>query len=360
MSDSWSSIRDDTGSRGMVVRGLIAGLVGATVLAVWFLIIDGLAGRPFHTPAFLARLLLGGELIELAFGQLALYTVVHYAAFLVVGIGVAWLRDRMEFVPSIPLGAVLGFLLFDLLFYGSLWVTGVDVVGYLGWPEVLAGNVLAGISLMGTLSLLSPRPATSWGEVLAEHTTIREGLVVGLIGAVAVAVWFLVMDAVAGRLLFTPAALGSVIFHGATGVADVRLDAITVLAYTSFHLAAFLVTGLLAAAIVAFAEDRHAYVLLGAALLFVTFETFFIGLITIVAQWLLDVIPWWSIAVANLVAAGGMGYYLWRRHPKLVAALSEPELERRVEASERDESPARVEPVSPVDPGSTGAGRGMR
>jgi hypothetical protein len=338
-------------ARSPTTRGLIAGIVGATVLALWFLIIDGLAGQPFHTPAFLARVLLGHELTRLAAGQIALYTAIHYAAFLVVGIVVSRLRDRFQFVPGLLLGAVLGFLLFDLVFYGSIWLTGVDVVGYLGWAEVLAGNVIAGVALMGAVAMLGPQPRMSWGDVLAEHAAIREGIVVGLIGAGAVAIWFLVMDAMAGRLLFTPASLGSVIFHGATGLAEVRTDAITIVAYTGLHLGAFLVTGLVASAIVTFAEERHAYVLLGAILLFVTFETFFIGVITIVAQWLLEVIPWWSIAVANLVAAGGMGAYLWRRHPDLVAALGEPELERHVGATEPRQ------PTSPADPGSTGVGR---
>lgn len=351
MSDSHSGTTGTLSGRS-TTRGLIAGVVGATVLALWFLIIDGLAGRPFHTPAFLARVLLGQEVTRLAAGQVALYTAIHYAAFLVVGVAVSRLRDRFQFVPGLLLGAVLGFLLFDLLFYGSIWLTGVDVVGYLGWAEVLAGNVIAGVALMGTVAVLGPQPQMSWGDILAEHTAISEGIVVGLIGAAVVAVWFLVMDAVGGRLLFTPAALGSVIFHGATGLADVRTDAITILAYTGLHLGAFLLTGLVASAIVAFAEDRHDYVLLGAILLFVTFETFFIGVVTIVAQWLLEVIPWWSIAVANLVAAGGMGAYLWRRHPDLVTALSERELERHVEAA------APRPPASPADPGSTGAGRG--
>lgn len=353
MSDPGRTPREG-GAHSPLVRGLIAGAVGATALALWFLVIDGVTGQPFHTPAFLARLLLGGGVIELAAGQIALYTLIHYGAFMVVGVGVSLLRDRIEFVPGVLLGAVLGFLLFDLLFYGGIWLTGFNVVDYLGWPEVLAGNVIAGISIMIAVNLLSPQPTVRWRDTLAAHTTIREGLMVGLLGAVAVAVWFLAMDAVAGRLLFTPAALGSALFHGATGVADVRLDAITILGYTGLHVAAFLITGLVAAAIVAFAEDRHPYVLLGAVLLFVTFETFFIGLITIMAQWLLEVIPWWSIAVANLVAAVGMGYYLWQRHPRLVAALNDPELERHVEAGPPEEAVARVE--STTSPGRESSG----
>jgi hypothetical protein len=312
-------------------RGVIAGIAAATALALWFLVIDGLAGRPFHTPGFLARVLLGGEEVTMDVGQIALYTVIHYAAFMLVGAGVGWLMDRFKILPGLLIGLVLGFLLFDLLFYGSLWVTGIDVVGYLGWIGVLVGNAIAGITMVGTIIILSPERYVSWREVLSEHEVVREGIVAGLIGAAVVAAWFLLVDVIGGRLFFTPAALGSVILHEATSVAAVHLDAFTVLSYTVLHLAAFIATGLVAAGIVSYAADRHPYVLLGAVLLFVTFETFFIGLLTVVAQWLLELIPWWSIAVANLLAAAAMGWYLWHQHPALAAALRDPELERNVE-----------------------------
>lgn len=340
--------------RDRLASGAIAGLVGAAVLAVWFLLVDGLAGQPFHTPAFLYRVLFGGEELQLVGAQVALYSVVHFGVFIAVGMIAAWAADRLPAAPGILAGAILGFVLFDLLFYGSVWLTGVDVVGYLGWAEVLVGNVLAGIALFGTLRLMDPEQNLTWNAVLSEYRVLREGVVVGLVGAVAVAVWFLVLDTVAGRILFTPAALGSIVFHGATGPDAVQMEALTILGYTGFHLVAFLLTGVVAAGIAAAAEDREPYFLFGGVLLFVSFETFFIGMVAIAAQWLLAVIPWWSIVVANLIAAASMGYYLWSRHPELVAALGEADLERV-----RDQGVAR-EPgeagLSPPAGGSTGGG----
>jgi hypothetical protein len=320
-----------SGTGAAVKRGLVAGFAAAAVLAFWFLVIDALAGRPFHTPAFLARVLLGAEALSLDVTQIAIYTVVHFALFLLVGGAVGWLMDRLRVVPGLLLGPVLGFLLFNLVFYGGVWLTGTDVVNYLGWPEVLVGNLIAGMTLVGVVRVLHPQPSVSWRAVLAEHRVLREGIVVGLIGAGVVALWFLILDGVMGRLLFTPAALGSVIFHGATAPGAVQVDAITILGYTALHLAAFGLVGVIAAAIFAYAEDRHAYVLLGAVLLFVAFETFFIGIVTLLAQWLLALIPWWSILVANVLAAGVMGTYLWRKHPTLAEAARHPDLERNVE-----------------------------
>lgn len=314
-------------SESVVIRGIIAGFVGATALALWFLVVDGLSGRPFHTPAFLAAVITGRETVDFGLALIALYTALHYAAFLVVGIGSAWVTEKLETVPGVLLGVVLGFLMFDLVFYGSLWVTGVNVVNALGWPEVLAGNIVSGMMLMGALNILGPQRNVSWRVILEEHRILREGLFAGAIGATAVAVWFLVIDLAAGRIFFTPAAMGSVLFHGARSAAEVQMDALTIVGYTLLHVTAFGVVGLIAAALVTEAEEYAAPVILGAIMLFVTFETFFIGLLAIVAQWLLGIIPWWSIAVGNLIAAATMGWYLWHEHPALQKAWLDHELE---------------------------------
>jgi len=159
--------------------------------------------------------------------------------------------------------------------------------------------------------------------VLREHQVIREGLIAGLIGAIVVAVWFLIIDLVQGRMLFTPAALGSAIFNGARSAADVQITVPIILAYTGIHIAAFLGTGFVASALISAAE-KDPPMLLGLVLLFVTFEVLFFGLIAIMASWLLDSIRWWTILAANLIAAGAMGAYLWHAHPNLQAELSKP------------------------------------
>jgi len=308
-------------------RGFIAGAAAAAALAVWFLVIDGLAGQAFHTPAFLASLILARDTVAVAFGPIAIFTVIHFAVFLILGVVGAWLLDRFDTVPVIPLGLILGFLLFDLLFYGGVAITGTDVVHYLGWAEVLVGNIIAGLLLVFAITALGPTRTVTWGAMLAENRVVREGVIVGLIGAAAVAAWYLVLDLISGQVFLTPAILGSVIFRGATSLAEVQLDAVMVIGYTGLHLLVFLVVGLIAAALGAKAEQNEV-VILGALMLFVTFETFFIGVLVIIAEWLLAAIPWWTIAVANLIAAVSMGWYLWRSHPRLRAALQRPNMEQ--------------------------------
>jgi hypothetical protein len=311
-------------------RGALAGVLAASAIAIWFLIVDLAQGQAFRTPSFLARVLLGMDGADLSVIGIAVYTVLHFAAFIGVGIVTAWVAERLEVVPGTLLGIVLGFLLFDLVFYGSVLFTGVDVVRVLGWPVVLLGNVIAGMVLFAALTAMGGVTPLDWRSTLAAHQTIREGLVTGLIGAGLVALWFLGVDLIAGRPFFTPAALGSAILTGAGGVGSVQVTPLTVLGYTFIHFVAFLITGLVAAAFFAAAEDASEALLLGGVLLFGVFEVFSIGLLAIVSRWLIDALSWWSIVAANLIAAVGMGVYLAYKHPRLMHNLRHHDLEEEL------------------------------
>lgn len=309
--------------RAIVKRGVTAGLIGGAALALWFLTIDALNGELLATPGLVAGALIGQHEGPTSFALIAAYTVVHFLMFAAVGIFCAWLLEKLNVTAHFLLGIVLGFLLFDLVFYSGVAITGIDVVRELGWPQVLVGNLIAGLCVFGYMHLSEPVPSASWRELLQSHRTLRESFASGLIAAGAVAVWFLVVDLVQGQLLFTPAALGSALLQGARGVGEVDVSAATVIGYTMVHLAGFMAAGFVAAPLVTRAE-KYPPILLGLVLLFVTLEVFFFGLIAIVALWLLDAISWVEILVGNLIAAFAMGAYFWRKHPALRAAFSEP------------------------------------
>lgn len=306
--------------KGVVSRGLMAGILGATAMAFWFLIIDGSQGEPFRTPAFLVGALRGAPDLTPSVGPVLLYSAIHYAAFVVVGLAVSWFIKHIYTAPSIFLGLVLGFAMFDFVFYLSVTTTGVDVVAALGWPSVLAGNLIAGVTMMGFLHLTGATQPMSWWEILQGNRILREGVMSGLLGAGVVALWFWIIDLVQGQPFFTPGALGSALFFGSTDLDAVTVSAVTVLGYTAIHIAAFIVTGIIAAAIACYAEDTPPLVL-AAVLLFVTFEALFMGLMALLAEFLLGSLAWWSIALGNLLATVSMGYYLWVKHPKLQAVL---------------------------------------
>src|SRR5437773_9992461 len=72
---------------------------------------------------------------------------------------------------------------------------------------------------------------------------LREGFIAGLIGAGAVALWFLIVDTIAGRPFFTPAMLGSAVFWGVHDPALVVIEYFRIIGYTMIHVIAFLIVG---------------------------------------------------------------------------------------------------------------------
>ena len=44
-------------------------------------------------------------------------------------------------------------------------------------------------------------------------------------------------------------------------------------------------------------------------------------MLAVLAQPLLGALTWWNVAIGNAIAAYGMGFYLWREHPKIKEAL---------------------------------------
>lgn len=302
--------------RSTLARGVVAGVIGATALALWFLLSDLRHGQPFRTPAFLGSIV-GLENLQPGLLPVVLYTLIHYTAFAAAGAFVAWAATRLEASNPLLTGLVIGLGLFVSVLYGSAILVGFGVMRELGWAPVLFGNIAAGLAMAAALRRMNVIREADWLALFARSSMLREGLTIGLIGAAAVAAWFFIVDTAAGHVLFTPAALGSAIFLGARSTAEVQVTASVVLGYSALHVLVFVLVGMAAARLAAAAEDAR-YVLLGAALAFVTLQALAIGLLAIVSAWLVGTLAWWNIAIANLVAVAAMGAYLYASHPDLV------------------------------------------
>jgi hypothetical protein len=159
--------------------------------------------------------------------------------------------------------------------------------------------------------------------MLKTPRVVREGFAAGLIGAGSVAVWFLIVDVVAGRPFFTPAVLGSAAFHGLRDPANVVIGPQAVWAYTAMHVLLFLFVGLIASAMVSETKKSPQVVWLLIEF-FIVFQFGFYAAVAIVFAPLLAALAWINVAVGNLIAAVGMGYYLWRAHPELRERLMSP------------------------------------
>lgn len=152
---------------------------------------------------------------------------------------------------------------------------------------------------------------------MRQHSVIREGLIAGAIGATAVAVWFLLVDVIAGNPLYTPTLLGTALLSILGPAPAGENPLIHTAFYTVFHYAAFFIVGMIAVAVVHWAE-REPAVLAGVLVLFVAFQLAFYLLVTLLSQFeILGSLAWYQVGAANLLAAGLMGWYLWRTHPAL-------------------------------------------
>ncbi len=146
-----------------------------------------------------------------------------------------------------------------------------------------------------------------------------EGIVAGVIGAATIAIWFLILDTVNGRPLYTPTVLGTALFRRGAGLASPESLPISfemVLLYTWVHGLVFAVIGGVASWLLRLAE-RNPNLGFGILLLFVVFEFGFLAVATLVEGRILQALAWPAILLGNLLAAAAMAGYFWRRHPHL-------------------------------------------
>lgn len=149
---------------------------------------------------------------------------------------------------------------------------------------------------------------------------LLDGIFTGAIGALAVAVWFLIIDSLNGRPLFTPALLGSVLLHGATGAQNVVVAPLEVAAYTAFHFIVFLVAGITFSWLMTLFE-RFPVVGFVLLVLFACLQVGFFALNVVLGAELMGQLQPWQVIVANLLAAASMSLYQWNRHPKIRQTL---------------------------------------
>ncbi len=231
-------------------------------------------------------------------------------------VGIPYLVGLLEIAGGvallIPASATFGALaLAGLMVPAALteWMRGGQV-----WLPLLILALLLVVAWRRNATSVRARGAAF---AAAPHRTLYDGILAGLVGAAVIALWFLVIDTIDGRPLFTPATLGrGMLGVLAPGREDLSVGTL-VSAYTVFHVAAFVVVGLLAA-FVADVAEREPSILFGFLLLFAVVE---VGIYVLVA--ILDVASplgshaWLPIMVGNLIAVLTMGAVFWRRRPAL-------------------------------------------
>jgi len=138
-------------------RGVVAGLLGAATVAVWFFILDFAGGHPFRTPAALGyALLFGGghaaneglsasapQSIEISARVVLAYTLVHVLAFMLAGFVFVWIAEQVERRPSLLLLAGLTLVLLEAVALVNFASGAQWNLGTIGIGSVVVANILA-------------------------------------------------------------------------------------------------------------------------------------------------------------------------------------------------------------------------
>jgi hypothetical protein len=308
----------------IIIDGAVAGIIGGVVVAVWFLIFDMIRGHPFETPALLAATILHGlrdphlhnSMVRLTFE----YSILHFAAFIAVGIIGGLLLEAAESEHSLLFSLLIFFVGFEAFFIAVALFLGPNVMAALTWWGIIVGNLLATGAMLSFFLLRHPRLATNLlGGWIA---VVREGVTAGVVGAVTVAIWFMIYDFAAGAMLRTPAMLGAMIFDGSGPLDTVKISMPLVLGYTILHFGAFIAFGM-ALAILLAASEWEPFMALLALLMLAIFEVFFVGFVSLLDSSALEMLGWWKIVAGNILALIAMSTYFLRGHRHLHIRLVE-------------------------------------
>ncbi len=152
----------------------------------------------------------------------------------------------------------------------------------------------------------------------------EDGILTGVVGAAIVSLIFLLIDFANGRPFFTPSLLGSVIFRGQSASATSDPDPTMIFAFSGLHGIAFLLVGILLAAL--FREfEKHPKLGLELLVVLLVFEGLLMGAEVTVFPALVGELGAWAVATANIASLIAMFAFLAYRQPQAIKTLRESE-----------------------------------
>ena len=145
-------------------EGIVAGLLGAGGVALWFFVVDLISGVPLYTPGVLGEAMLsvlGHGIHHERLFNAAAYTVVHMAAFIGIGVLLCTLVDLARRVPHVTIGLLLFFVVFEVGFYFvAIFLSQFDALGRLAWYQIGAANLVAALLMGGYIWRRHPELAS--------------------------------------------------------------------------------------------------------------------------------------------------------------------------------------------------------
>ncbi len=304
-----------------LVHGAVAGAIAGTVVILWFFTLGVIEGAPLATPTLLASVLLHRDAMTPTFGVVAGYTLLHYGIFVLLGVATSSVIRTLGLKPALRHGVVFGLGVLNAVHYGAFLATDAQMLAVLPAVHVVLANLLGGMAMMAYLHRVERVTEPLGLAGLKQYRLAVEGIGTGIIGAGTVAIWFLLLDIIAGRPFFTPGALGAALFLGATSPSDVAVTLGLVATYTVLHFTAFFAVGVAFVWVSERIERTPGFWLL-AVMGFIVVEAGFLGTAGLLGGWVLGALGGWlAVLVGNLLAVAAMGRWIWTTHPGLQEKL---------------------------------------
>ncbi len=128
------------GDHDSLREGTTLGIIVATAIWVWLVVVDAVAGHPFQTFA--------------ALGGITVFTVVHYLLNIVYGVVIVSAVHGAAREPSVALALVFGLVTFEIALAMLTVLLSHLGLGELAWVRIFGGS-LVGVAV--ALFLLSRR-----------------------------------------------------------------------------------------------------------------------------------------------------------------------------------------------------------
>jgi hypothetical protein len=144
-------------------------MLGAVIVAVWYVICDLASGRPFYTFNVLGGIFLQGDVNPgaraLDLGAVAGFVILHFALFGLLGLGLALLTHLASRNVALRMGVWLGLVVSFLFLTGLIYMLNTSTGNRLPLWEVLGGGVLGVAAMAWYLWRRHPRLKRSFDQV---------------------------------------------------------------------------------------------------------------------------------------------------------------------------------------------------
>jgi hypothetical protein len=131
----------------LVREGSIAGLIGAIIVAAWFLVTDMLQGRPLSTPSVLGQVFLyqitTPSVSPPEAGPVVAYTCLHIGAFVLFGIMLTQMIHLAMSSPLARFGLLVIAVCFEFFFIFMAYMVFQATSYLFPWWSVLGANTLS-------------------------------------------------------------------------------------------------------------------------------------------------------------------------------------------------------------------------